>query len=74
MSDKVFNIDFMGYRKIAGVLSICLVLGAVVSLAVQGLNLGLDFTGGTLVEVAYQAPVQIAEVRDTLALPPAQGC
>jgi len=45
------NIDFHGVRKIAALISIILVLGAVVSLGVRGLALGLDFTGGSLVEV-----------------------
>ena len=48
-----FNIDFMGRRKLAGSLSIGLVLLSLASLTVNGLNFGLDFTGGTLVEVGF---------------------
>ena len=56
MSDmKIVN--FMALRKVAGALSMALVLGALISLAVNQLQFGLDFTGGTLIEVGYeQAP------------------
>ena len=59
-------IDFMSKRKIAGISSIVLVLIAFTALGVQGLNLGLDFTGGTLVEVGFEAPVDPEEVRSIL--------
>jgi len=59
-------IDFMGFRKIASVLSIALVVISVALLAVRGLNFGLDFTGGTSVELEYrQAPV-LDEIRSKL--------
>ena len=57
------KIDFMGYRKIAAAISIVLVLGSIGSLFVSQLNWGLDFTGGTLVEVYYDAPVNPEELR-----------
>lgn len=60
-------IDFMGVRRIAMAFSIVLVLGSLISLAVRGLNLGLDFTGGTLVELHYSAPPKLDEVREQLA-------
>jgi len=60
------NIDFMGVRKIAAVISIILLLGAAVSLGVRGLALGLDFTGGSLVELQYSEPPNLAEVRQIL--------
>ena len=47
------NIDFMKYRKIAGIASIVLVLGALVNLTLNQVEWGLDFTGGSLVEVIY---------------------
>ena len=59
-------INFMGLRKAAALFSIALVLGAVGSLAVQQLNWGLDFTGGTLVEVYYSETVDLNGIRDTL--------
>lgn len=65
--DKKIRTDFMGYRRIAAVLSIILVLGAVVSLGVKGLALGLDFTGGSLVELEYAEAPALPEVRGQLA-------
>ena len=50
-------INFMGLRRMAALFSIVLVLASIGSLAVQQLNWGLDFTGGTLVEVAYSETV-----------------
>ncbi|ASP39426.1 protein translocase subunit SecF [Bacterioplanes sanyensis] len=60
------TLDFMKARGIALVLSIVLVLASIGSVAVQGLNLGLDFTGGTLLEVKYQQPVALEGITDTL--------
>ncbi|MFN2359781.1 MAG: protein translocase subunit SecF [Marinobacter sp.] len=59
-------IDFMGFRKIASVLSIALVVIAIALLATRGLNLGLDFTGGTSVELEYQEAPALGDVRETL--------
>ena len=55
--------DFMGYRKIAAGISIVLVLLSIVSLAVNEVEWGLDFTGGSLVEVAYEKPVDPEAIR-----------
>lgn len=60
------NFDFLGKRKIALLLSGLLLLVSIVSLAVKGLVLGIDFTGGTLVEIGYQQPVDLAELRRAL--------
>lgn len=60
------NIDFMGRRKLALACSTILILIAIGSLLTRGLNWGIEFTGGTLVEVAYDEPVQIADIRDQL--------
>ena len=59
-------IDFMGIRKIASVFSIALVVVSIALLATRGLNLGMDFTGGTSVELEYQQAPALAEVRTTL--------
>jgi preprotein translocase subunit SecF len=63
---KFPNIDYMSQRWTALVFSGVLMLGTFVSLAVQGLNFGLDFTGGTVIEVGYKEPADIAEVRSAL--------
>ncbi|MCE8033830.1 protein translocase subunit SecF [Billgrantia tianxiuensis] len=58
--------DFMGKRRIAFVVSGLLILASIVSLLFQQLNLGLDFTGGTLVEVRYAVAPSLDAVRQTL--------
>ena len=63
---KVPTLDFMGKRKIAGSLSIGLIVLSCLSLAVSGLNRGLDFTGGTLVEIGFNAPTNPETVRAQL--------
>ncbi|MCZ6458408.1 MAG: protein translocase subunit SecF [Gammaproteobacteria bacterium] len=66
MNLPTFNIDFMGKRKIAGTMSVVLIVLSLGVLLVQGLNLGLDFTGGTLVEVEFTEPTAPAEIRELL--------
>jgi len=66
-------INFMGLRKVAALFSLALVLVSVGSLAVQQLNWGLDFTGGTLVEVSYSETVDLQGIRDTLGEKGYQG-
>ena len=58
--------QFMKYRKIAGIASIIIFTISVLSLSFRGLSLGLDFSGGTLVEVTYETPVDLEIIRDTL--------
>lgn len=60
------NIDFMAQRKWAAILSIVLFLLSITSLAVKGLDWGLDFTGGTQIQLSYPTPVNLAEVRSNL--------
>jgi len=60
------NFDFMKLRNTAMVISAILLLLSVGSLATKGLNFGLDFTGGTLLEVSYQQPANIQEIRSQL--------
>jgi preprotein translocase subunit SecF len=64
---KVPSIKFMGMRYIAGSISTTLVVLSLVWLVfVDGINLGLDFTGGTLVEVEFEAPTEPEQVRGIL--------
>ncbi len=59
-------INFMGIRHVAFALTVLLTLASLASLAVKGLNFGLDFTGGTLVELTYSQPADLSKVREQL--------
>jgi preprotein translocase subunit SecF len=63
---KQFDFDFMGKRKLTTVLSGVLIILSIASLSIQGLNFGIDFTGGTIVEVGYADPVELDSVRSAL--------
>jgi preprotein translocase subunit SecF len=60
------NIDFMSRRNIALVFSTILIIASIVTLSTRGLNFGLDFTGGTLIEVGYPSAPDTTEVRERL--------
>jgi len=59
-------INFMGQRKLAAIFSVVILLVCLGSIATKGLNFGLDFTGGTLVELGYSEPVPLNEIRGQL--------
>ena len=61
------NFQFIALRKRAYVVSVVLILAAVASLAVQSLNFGIDFVGGTLIEVRTKGPADISAMRQTLS-------
>ena len=60
------TIDFMGQRKLAFVFSALLIIASIASLATKQLDWGLDFTGGTLVEVHYSETADLEAIRETL--------
>lgn len=60
------HIDFMAQRKKAAVLSTVLFVLSIVALIMYGLNWGLDFTGGTQIQLSYQTPADIGAIRNTL--------
>jgi len=64
--NKNIELNFMSKRKIAAFISAILLLVSMGSLIVQGLNFGIDFTGGTMIEVAYQEEAKLDVIRDTL--------
>ena len=58
--------DFLGKRRLAGMISLALIALGIASLLVRGLNFGIDFSGGTLVEVSYKDSVTVERVREQL--------
>ncbi|OUS25098.1 protein-export membrane protein SecF [Thalassotalea sp. 42_200_T64] len=60
------TIAFMSHRKVASMISILLVVASIISLATNKLNWGLDFTGGTLLEIGFSQPADLVKVREVL--------
>lgn len=63
---KETHLDFMAKRKLAIAFSAFLIIASIFSLVSKGLNFGLDFTGGTLLEVGYPQAVELASIRKAL--------
>ncbi len=61
------NIDFLKYKKLATVFSLLLIIASIGLVTTKGLNFGLDFTGGTLIEVGYQKDADLDIVRENLS-------
>ena len=61
------TIDFMGKRHLAAIFSGLILIGSIVALALQGVNRGLDFTGGALIEVGFGESVEPTTVRNILS-------
>jgi len=64
---KLPTIDFVNKRKYAMIFSAFLLIVSIISLGLQGLKLGIDFTGGTLIEVGYQQTADLEDIRTKLA-------
>lgn len=65
-SKRTFNINFMQYKKVAMLLSAVLVVLSLALLLIRGLNLGIDFSGGVLVQVELSQPLPVGELREVL--------
>jgi preprotein translocase subunit SecF len=63
---KTLNIDFMGWRRPAVIASTVIMLLFIGSMVARGFNFGLDFTGGTVLEVGYEQPTELAPIRQIL--------
>ena len=61
------TVAFMGYRKIAMIFSALLMIASIASLATNKLNFGLDFTGGTLIEVGFEQAADLKKLRKVMA-------
>ena len=65
--NRIPQLDFLGRRRAALYLSAGLLAISILSLAVRGLEFGIDFTGGTLIEVGYAEPVELDPIRGALS-------
>src|ERR1700683_3330096 len=63
---RIPNIAFMAWHKVGFALSAVLTIGSIVLFLTQGLNYGIDFSGGTLIEARTQGPADLAKMRSTL--------
>ena len=62
----VHNFDIVGRRKLWYFLSLCVIIPGIVSMFVKGFNFGIDFTGGTIIELRFEKAASIAEVREVM--------
>ncbi len=60
------DVPFMSYARVTTLISLVTFILAVAALGIKGLNLGVDFTGGTVMEINYPQPADVPKVRDTL--------
>ena len=61
------NIDFLKYRKVYYTLFALVLIGGVICFFTKGFNMGIDFTGGTMVQVKFDAPVEMSAIREALS-------
>lgn len=59
-------VDFMRWSKFAFIFSLIMIMGSIATISTKGLNWGLDFTGGTLIEVSFKEPANLPLIRESL--------
>jgi len=62
-----FNFSFLQYRRYTFAISLLIIVAGIVSLLINGLNLGIDFTGGTILQLRLEEGFQMEDVREVLA-------
>ncbi len=62
-----FNFSFLQYRRYTFAISLLIIVAGIVSLFINGLNLGIDFTGGTILQLRLEEGFQMEDVREVLA-------
>lgn len=67
MSRLNLNFDFMKHRRLALTISLVLVLASIIMLLTRGLNLGIDFTGGNVIQVEFESRPDITKVREVIS-------
>lgn len=67
MSQEAKVINFMGWRKTAATISAVLLVGSILALAVRGIEFGLDFTGGSQIELGFDQPADLGTIRGVLS-------
>jgi preprotein translocase subunit SecF len=67
------NYDFLGHRRIAYLITVAFILPGLLVLALRGVNYSVEFTGGTLMQVQSEQPVDVGAVRSALAAQGIQG-
>ncbi|HAM35807.1 MAG TPA: protein translocase subunit SecF [Elusimicrobia bacterium] len=60
------NIDFVGFRRVSIAISLFILIGGISTILLKGFNYSIEFTGGTLVQVAFDKPVDVAQLRAAL--------
>ena len=60
------NIPFLKWRNVAIWLSIALIVASIALVAIRGLNFGVDFAGGLMMEMRFEKPVELDELRETV--------
>jgi len=60
------NFDIAGKRKIWFILSLLIIIPGIISMATRGFNFGIDFTGGTIIDLKFEQPVTLTQIRDSL--------
>ena len=59
--------DIAGHRRIWFLLSLALIIPGFICMGVRGFNFGIDFTGGTIIDLRFEQPVTLSDVRSSLA-------